>query len=259
MLEAVILYAQSRVLQLHLTVVTTNLGAIKLYQKHGFKIYGTEPRALKIGDVFFDEHLMVLDLTKEYKKILVENQKNAIKIKLLPATIADHLSIQKMWPFYVYDLGRECGFMKGWECPTSPDFVPDDLTCYFTDPKKKPFLIEVDDELAGFVFISQLEIMPEIDFYLSEFFILAKFQNKGIGKKVAVDLFNQLKGKWAVGILPENKKALNFWRKTIVEYTAGHFFEFFKTSQELKTAEHPDPYPMIILSFDTSTKMKIGL
>ena len=33
------------------------------YQKQGFKIYGTEPRALKIGDTFFDEHLMILDLT----------------------------------------------------------------------------------------------------------------------------------------------------------------------------------------------------
>lgn len=60
LIKAIIAYAQSRVMQLHLTCVTTNLGAIKLYQKHGFKIYATEPRSLKIGDAFLDEHLMIL-------------------------------------------------------------------------------------------------------------------------------------------------------------------------------------------------------
>ncbi len=56
--------------QLHLTCVTSNLGAVALYQKHGFKIYGTEPNALKIGDTFFDEYLMTLDLTGDPMKKL---------------------------------------------------------------------------------------------------------------------------------------------------------------------------------------------
>ncbi len=62
LIQTVITDAKSKVLQLHLTCVTSNRGAIQFYQKQGFKIYGTEPRALKIGDTFFDEHLMVLDL-----------------------------------------------------------------------------------------------------------------------------------------------------------------------------------------------------
>ena len=60
---AVIDHAKTKVTQLHLTCITKNSSAIKLYEKHGFKIYGTEPRALKIGVEYFDEHLMVLDLT----------------------------------------------------------------------------------------------------------------------------------------------------------------------------------------------------
>lgn len=54
--------ARGHVIQLHLKVVSTNDTAVTLYQRHGFKIYGTEPRSLKIGDQFFDEHLMVLYL-----------------------------------------------------------------------------------------------------------------------------------------------------------------------------------------------------
>ena len=64
LIQSVITYASSRVTQLHLTCVTNNLSAMALYQKHGFTVYGTEPRALKIGDAFFDEHLMILDLRK---------------------------------------------------------------------------------------------------------------------------------------------------------------------------------------------------
>lgn len=62
LLKTIIAHAKNTVHQLHLTVVTTNHTALKLYQKNGFKIYGTEPRALMVGDHFFDEHLMVLNL-----------------------------------------------------------------------------------------------------------------------------------------------------------------------------------------------------
>src|SRR5262249_38323527 len=62
LLETVINHARTRVLQLHCTVNTNNHKAIKLYQKHGFQIFGTEPRALKVEEAFYDLHLMVLKL-----------------------------------------------------------------------------------------------------------------------------------------------------------------------------------------------------
>ena len=65
LIEAIIIHAKEHVIQIHLTCVTTNLGAIKLYQKHGFLIYGTEPRSLKIDDIFFDEHLMIFVFNKD--------------------------------------------------------------------------------------------------------------------------------------------------------------------------------------------------
>ena len=60
LLKGVINHARGRVLQVHLGVVTINESAVKLYQKHGFNIYGTELRSFKIGDRFYDEYLMVL-------------------------------------------------------------------------------------------------------------------------------------------------------------------------------------------------------
>lgn len=51
--------------QLHLGVGAYNAAAIHLYRRLGFCTYGTEPRALHIGNQDIDEHLMVLFLDKE--------------------------------------------------------------------------------------------------------------------------------------------------------------------------------------------------
>jgi len=48
--------------QLLLAVVTTNTAARRLYLSLGFEVYGLEPRALKQGDQYWDEELMILRL-----------------------------------------------------------------------------------------------------------------------------------------------------------------------------------------------------
>ena len=48
--------------QLHLSVVTTNATAGALYRSLGFVVYGTTPHALKEGERYWDEDLMVLFL-----------------------------------------------------------------------------------------------------------------------------------------------------------------------------------------------------
>ncbi|MFC4411780.1 GNAT family N-acetyltransferase [Chungangia koreensis] len=48
--------------QLNLSVVTSNDSANNLYRKLGFSVFGTEKHALKIGDLYVDEHHMVLFL-----------------------------------------------------------------------------------------------------------------------------------------------------------------------------------------------------
>lgn len=71
-------------------------------------------------------------------------------------------------------------------------------------------MIKVNDELAGFVFIDLTGIIPEAEYFVSEFFIMAKFQGHGVGQKVR---------------------------------------EQFKSSDDLKTPENPQPYPLIIFNF----------
>jgi formyltetrahydrofolate-dependent phosphoribosylglycinamide formyltransferase len=52
--------ARSEVKQVHLSVVTENENAVRLYRDLGFTIYGTEPRSLFVDGRYLDEHMMVL-------------------------------------------------------------------------------------------------------------------------------------------------------------------------------------------------------
>ena len=59
MLEAAVDHARGEVIQLHLMVGAHNAPAIRLYEKAGFKTYGTDPRCLYVNGRYIDEHMMV--------------------------------------------------------------------------------------------------------------------------------------------------------------------------------------------------------
>ncbi|HUL34957.1 MAG TPA: GNAT family N-acetyltransferase [Candidatus Eisenbacteria bacterium] len=60
LVQAVLDAARTRVEQIQLAVVSTNIPAIRLYQSFGFTQYGLEPRALKHHGIYSDEILMSL-------------------------------------------------------------------------------------------------------------------------------------------------------------------------------------------------------
>ncbi|MGN8115904.1 N-acetyltransferase family protein [Labrys sp. 22185] len=64
LMAAVIEAARGEVEQLLLAVVQGNDNALALYRRLGFEVYGVEPRALKAGNTYLDEALMVLFLKR---------------------------------------------------------------------------------------------------------------------------------------------------------------------------------------------------
>jgi ribosomal protein S18 acetylase RimI-like enzyme len=51
--------------QLLLGVMTTQTAARQLYESLGFVVFGREARAIRLGDHYYDEEFMVLDLREE--------------------------------------------------------------------------------------------------------------------------------------------------------------------------------------------------
>lgn len=63
LMEAVLAYAKNVVDVVKLLVVTENTHAIALYKNLGFREFGVEPKALKIGSAYVSETHMLIDFT----------------------------------------------------------------------------------------------------------------------------------------------------------------------------------------------------
>lgn len=148
---------------------------------------------------------------------------------LVKATFEDYPCIQNLARFYVYDLSRTCGFIsKDLSAPKDGLYKSFDYKCYFEEEGRHPYLIKVNDELAGFLLIHKEGTCSKTDWNMGEFFILAKFQGKGIGFQAAQEIWKLLPGKWEVSVIPENMPALKFWRKAIQNFTNNKFHEEIK-------------------------------
>ncbi|MGQ3889070.1 GNAT family N-acetyltransferase [Legionella sp. CNM-1927-20] len=150
--------------------------------------------------------------------------------KLVTATLDDYPTIQNMARFYVYELSRECGFISDdWACPQDGLYESFDFKNYFIKTDRCAYLIKIDNEMAGFVLLNQEGFFTDTTWNMGEFFILAKFQDKGIGRLVTSQIWQRHQGHWEVSVIPENKRALTFWRKCIAHYTHEQYEETIET------------------------------
>lgn len=171
-----------------------------------------------------------------------------MNIKITPATVSDYPMIQNMARFYVYDLSRECGFISNdWALPADGLYESFDFKDYFQDDDKRAFLIKYNEEIAGFVLLSQKGLFSKTTWNMGEFFILAKFQRKGIGSHAATQIWNDLPGAWEISVIPENKNAANFWRRNILNYSGSTF----KESTQFVDYD-PDQPQRIVFQFTTT-------
>jgi D-arabinose 5-phosphate isomerase GutQ/predicted acetyltransferase len=168
-------------------------------------------------------------------------------ITITIATLNDYSCIQNMARFYVYDLSRECGYISSdWTIPKDGLYESFNFKNYFEESTRKAYLVKVYDEIAGFVLLNQATENPSNTWNMGEFFIIAKFQGKGIGSSVFRKIGCIHPGKWEVSVIPENQSALVFWEKIINKFTNGKF------KKQLKTVTYDEHQPnRIIFEFYT--------
>jgi predicted acetyltransferase len=143
-----------------------------------------------------------------------------------------------------------------WSIPDDGMYWSQDYKQYFENNNKKAFLIKTPNsekengaELVGFLLLDEVTENSSHYFEIGEFYIIAKFQKKNIGKYIAHKIFDMFPGKWRISVIPANKPGYNFWLGSISDYTEGSYVE------EIKNLVH-DAHQVkrIILSFDTNNK-----
>ncbi|MBS1600270.1 MAG: GNAT family N-acetyltransferase [Bacteroidetes bacterium] len=146
-----------------------------------------------------------------------------MNFKLIPAS-QEHIEIIKnLMQFYIYD------FSEYVDCDVEENGLYKDyphLDDYWKEKHHRfPYLIIQEEKYIGFVLVRIVESHQRNFFSIAEFFIMRKYRREGIGKTVAIQIFNLHKGYWEIFQRESNKPAQLFWNKIIDEYTNGEFVE----------------------------------
>lgn len=155
---------------------------------------------------------------------------------LLRASKEDKVVIQNLMQFYIYDFSE---YIK-YDVEDNGLFAPYSyLDDYWEDVNNKfPYIIKRDDKYVGFVLVKFIESEERKYFSIAEFFILKKYRRSGIGKAIALRVFNLYKGQWEVYQKDTNKPAQIFWKKVIEEYTNGQYKERIEHGKRIQDFEN---------------------
>ncbi|MCG7344202.1 GNAT family N-acetyltransferase [Sporosarcina sp. ACRSL] len=148
----------------------------------------------------------------------------------------DKIVLSNLIQLYRYDSSEFDGHVLGQHGTYSYKY----LDHQWTEDYRRPLIVKVDGEIAGFVLIildapgdfTKLSTADKTN-VISDFFIMRKFRRKGIGKTVAFSVFDQFKGVWEVRQTYENKPAYAFWKKVISEYADGSSYQEEMLENEL--------------------------
>lgn len=128
--------------------------------------------------------------------------------------------------FYVYDMAKYCGLTgKEWAMPSDGLYECFDFKKYFVESNRKVYLVKVNDELAGFVLLNKAITSKKSKWSVGEFFIISRFQNRGVGFEVASKVWMGHPGGWELLVHPQNERGISFWRKCVKKFTDDVFEE----------------------------------
>ena len=155
---------------------------------------------------------------------------------LLQASNDHKIVIQNLMQFYIYDFSEYVRY----DVEKNGLFTPyPDLDGYWEEDNNKfPYIIKKNDKYVGFVLVKFISSKDRSYFSIAEFFILKKYRHEGIGKAIAIKVFNLHKGQWEVYQKDSNKPAQIFWNKVISEYTKGEFKERLEDGKRIQNFEN---------------------
>lgn len=105
---------------------------------------------------------------------------------------------------------------------------------YWNEAGRFPFFIRVEGKLAGLVLVRsccEYNNLPN-PHNIAEFFVMKKYRHKGIGKAVAMKIFDMFPGGWEISQWMNNLPARKFWEKVVSEYTNGNYETFTVEEKE---------------------------
>jgi predicted acetyltransferase len=160
---------------------------------------------------------MLLKILPPYKSdIGISQRPSSVSIEIIPASPEQAPVLANLLELYAHDFSEFIDLKLG----ADGRFGYEHLSLYWTEPDRYPFLLTVNDYLAGFVFVhrgSQISVDESI-WDMAEFFIVRGYRRLGIGRQVAHEIWKKFPGRWEVRVMDRNQKAKDFWECAIGEF-----------------------------------------
>lgn len=137
-------------------------------------------------------------------------------VEVTPALPEEEPILANLLELYAYDFSEFIDLELG----ADGRFGYKSLPLYWRESARHPFLVRVNGNLAGFVFVRRGSQVSESRYVwdMTEFFIVRGYRRLGIGMKVTQDIWNRLPGMWEVRVTDRNRKAKEFWARAVSEF-----------------------------------------
>jgi predicted acetyltransferase len=137
-------------------------------------------------------------------------------VEIVPALREQEPILANLLELYIYDFSE---FMDV-QLRADGRFGYERLPLYWKEPNHYPFLITVNGDLAGFVFVRRgSQISGDEDIWdVAEFFVVRGYRRLRVGMKAAHEVWKKFPGKWEVRVINRNQRAQKFWPRAIEEF-----------------------------------------
>lgn len=127
------------------------------------------------------------------------------------------------------------------------DYTDDDLNSlgrydyeyfesYFIDKDRYAYFIYMGTQLVGFCMVNQHSLLQNSYIHsIAEFFILRKYRKYGIGRAAANEVLAKHGPSWEIPQLTQNKIAMKFWEKVILEISNGNYQIILSSTKDKQT------------------------
>jgi predicted acetyltransferase len=141
-----------------------------------------------------------------------------LDVDIIPATPEQQPVLANMFELYAHDFSAFIDLELGADGRFGYEYLP----FYWKESNHYPFLVKVNTHLAGFVLLRKgSQISGDEGIWdVTDFFIVRGYRRRGVGMRVAHEVWKQFPGRWEVRVMDRNQKAKEFWRRAIGEFLA---------------------------------------
>ncbi len=151
----------------------------------------------------------------------METKKPSTRITVVPATRELQPIIANLLELYAHDFSE----FHDVELGEDGRFGYPDLPLYWSEPDRYPFLVRINDKLAGAILVrkgSRISGNKNV-WDMAEFFIVRRYRRRGIGTRLAHEMWRRVPGTWEIRVMQINQSAYQFWAHAIRAFAGDAF------------------------------------